>query len=384
MEKRLVYADFAATAVPSERALNKAMPYLKESFGNASGMYALGMRSARAVLDARKSIAASLGAKPEEIFFTSGGTESDNWAVRAAAESGARKGKRHLISSAVEHHAVINTLKDLETKGFTVTYLPVDKEGRLTAEQVREAITDDTALVSVMTANNEIGIIYPVDEIAEICRSRGVLFHTDAVQAVGHIPMDLSKLGADMVSLSGHKFGAMKGIGALYVRKGADIGSFMTGGAQESGRRAGTENVAAIVSMAEALAESIENMDAVNARLTVMRDRLIDGLTASIPDCFLNGGRENRLAGNVNLSVKGVDGESMLLMLDMMGIMASSGSACAVAQKDPSHVLLALGVDRKLAHGSLRLSLGCTTTDEEVDYMLERIPEAVSRLRALR
>lgn len=384
MEKRLVYADFAATAVPSERALNKAMPYLKENFGNASGMYALGMRSARAVLDARKSIAASLGAKPEEIFFTSGGTESDNWAVRAAAESGARKGKRHLISSAVEHHAVINTLKALETKGFTVTYLPVDKEGRLTAEQVREAITDDTALVSVMTANNETGTIYPVDEIAEICRSRGVLFHTDAVQAVGHIPMDLSKLGADMVSLSGHKFGAMKGIGALYVRKGADIGSFMTGGAQESGRRAGTENVAAIVSMAEALAESLENMDAVNARLTVMRDRLIDGLTASIPDCFLNGGRENRLAGNVNLSVKGVDGESMLLMLDMMGIMASSGSACAVAQKDPSHVLLALGVDRKLAHGSLRLSLGCTTTDEDVDYMLERIPEAVSKLRALR
>jgi len=384
MEKRLVYADFAATAVPSERALNKAMPYLKENFGNASGMYALGMRSARAVLDARKSIAASLGAKPEEIFFTSGGTESDNWAVRAAAGSGARKGKRHLISSAVEHHAVINTLKDLETKGFTVTYLPVDKEGRLTAEQVGEAITDDTALVSVMTANNETGTIYPVDEIAEICRSRGVLFHTDAVQAVGHIPMDLSKLGADMVSLSGHKFGAMKGIGALYIRKGADIGSFMTGGAQESGRRAGTENVAAIVSMAEALAESLENMDAVNARLTVMRDRLIDGLTASIPDCFLNGGRENRLAGNVNLSVKGVDGESMLLMLDMMGIMASSGSACAVAQKDPSHVLLALGVDRKLAHGSLRLSLGCTTTDEDVDYMLERIPEAVSRLRALR
>lgn len=384
MEKRLVYADFAATAVPSERALNKALPYLKENFGNASGMYALGMRSARAVLDARKSIAASLGAKPEEIFFTSGGTESDNWAVRAAAGSGARKGKRHLISSAVEHHAVINTLKALETKGFTVTYLPVDKEGRLTAEQVGEAITDDTALVSVMTANNETGTIYPVDEIAEICRSRGVLFHTDAVQAVGHIPMDLSKLGADMVSLSGHKFGAMKGIGALYVRKGADIGSFMTGGAQESGRRAGTENVAAIVSMAEALAESLENMDAVNARLTVMRDRLIDGLTASIPDCFLNGGRENRLAGNVNLSVKGVDGESMLLMLDMMGIMASSGSACAVAQKDPSHVLLALGVDRKLAHGSLRLSLGCTTTDEDVDYMLERIPEAVSKLRALR
>lgn len=384
MEKRLVYADHAATAVPSKRALDKAMPYLAESFGNASGVYALGMRSARAVFDARKSIAAFLGAKLEEIFFTSGGTESDNWAVRSAAELGARQGRRRIVTSAVEHHAVLNTLKYLEVQGFEVVYLPVDREGRLTASQAADALTDDTALVTVMTANNEIGTVYPTAEIAKICRERGILFHTDAVQTVGHLPTDVSRLGVDMLSLSGHKFGAMKGIGALYVRKGTDIDSFMKGGAQESGRRAGTENVAAIVSMAEALAESLEDLDAKNARLTAMRDRLIDGLLERIPECFLNGGREDRLAGNISLSVRGVEGEGMLLMLDMLGIMASSGSACAVAQKDPSHVLLAIGVDPKLAHGSLRLTLGADNTDEDIDYMLEKIPEGIAKLRALR
>ena len=384
MEKRLVYADHAATAVPSERAIAKAVPYLRENFGNASGVYSLGMRSARAVFDARKSIARSIGARPEEIFFTSGGTESDNWALRAAAELGAQKGKRRIITSAVEHHAVMNTLEYLGKQGFETVFLPVDRDGRLRAEQIADALTDDTALVTVMTANNEIGTIYPIEKIAEVCRERGVLFHTDAVQAVGHIPVDVSELGADMLSLSGHKFGAMKGIGALYVRRGVSIDSFMKGGAQESGRRPGTENVAAIVSMAEALEESLEDLDKKNARLAKMRDRLTDGLLELIPDCFLNGGREDRLAGNISLSVKGVEGESMLLMLDMMGIMASSGSACAAAQKDPSHVLLAIGVDPKLAHGSLRLTLGNSSTDEDIDYMLEKIPEGIAKLRQLR
>lgn len=384
MEKRLVYADHAATVKTTERALAAAMPYLTEDYGNASGVYSLGMRSARALFEARKSIAQSIGALAEEIFFTSGGTESDNWAIRAAAELGERSGRRRIITSAVEHHAVLNTLRYLESRGFEVVYLPVDGEGMLRAEQVADALTEDAALVTIMTANNEIGTVYPTAEIAAVCRERGVLFHTDAVQAVGHIPIDVSVLGADMLSFSGHKFGAMKGVGALYVRRGVQTGSFMLGGAQESGRRAGTENVAAIVSMAEALRECLEDMEQKNRRIAAMRDRLMNSLLGTVPECHLNGGTEHRLPSNLNLSFAGIAGESLLLMLDMQGIMASSGSACAVSQKDPSHVLLALGQDARLAHGSLRLTLGDDNTDEDIDYMIEKIPEAVARLRSMR
>ena len=379
--KKKIYADCAATAPLSERALAVAMPFLTESFGNAGSVHYLGMRSARAVFDARNKIAALLRAGAEEIFFTSGGSESDNWAIRSAAALGAKNGKRHIVTSAAEHHAVLNTCKYLEQNGCEVTYLPPDSEGRVSPESVANALREDTALVSVMYANNEVGTVNPVGEIAELCRSRGVLFHTDAVQAVGHEQIDVSTLGADMLSFSGHKFGAMKGIGGLYVRKGLKLPPLIFGGAQESGLRAGTENVPGIVSMAAALEESLEELKPKNTRLASLRDRITEDLLL-IPDSRLNGSRTERLAGNINISFAGVESESLILMLDIKGIQASGGSACTSHSPDPSHVLLSMGVDRALASGSLRLSLHPSLTEDEADRIINAVTETVAMLRA--
>lgn len=383
MEKHRIYADCAAASPLSERALLAAMPFLTEAFGNAGSVHSLGMRSARAVFDARKKLSELLGCDPRELFFTSGGTESDNWALRSAAELGEQNGKRHIVTTAVEHHAVLHTCAYLERRGFEVTYLPPDKEGRITASQVADAVREDTALVSVMYANNEVGVIYPIGEIAEACRKRGVLFHTDAVQAAGHEPISLRELGADMLSLSGHKFGAMKGIGALYVREGVKLPPFMLGGAQESGLRAGTENVPGIVSMAAALEESLEDLADKNRRLSALRDRVIDGLL-EIEGSALNGARDSRLAGNVSVSFEGIESESLVLMLDIKGIQASGGSACTSHSPDPSHVLLAMGQLRELAKGSLRLSFSPSLTDGDAEAVIATVTETVKLLRANR
>ena len=382
MEKRFVYADNAATTRISRTVLDAMMPALTGDFGNPSAVYRLGRDAAGTVLAARKQCADALGAKVSEVYFTSGGSESDNWAIKGAAALGATNGKRHIITSAVEHHAVLNSCAALEKNGFEVTYLMPDKYGRITAEQVAAAVREDTCLVSLMTANNEVGTLMPVAETAAICRERGVLFHTDAVQAVGHIPINVHELGVDMLSLSGHKIHAPKGIGILYVRSGVELPNFIDGGGQERGRRGGTENVHAIIGLGQALTEAVADITARNARIAALRDRLAEGLLA-IPRTHLNGHPTERLAGNLSLSLEGIEGESLLLMLDMRGICASSGSACSAGSTEPSHVLTAMGLTEQLAKGSLRLSLGDDTTDEDVDYMLDVIPECVSRLREM-
>lgn len=384
MEKRFVYADNAATTAISDSAFNAMLPYLKEQYGNPSSIYSLGMDAAKGVLNARRQVAEALGAaRPAEIYFTSGGSEADNMAVKSAAEIGAKNGKRHIITTNIEHHAVLHTCDYLEKHGFEVTYLPADKDGLITADQVENALRDDTAVVSVMAVNNEIGSILPIDEIGTICRSRGVLFHTDAVQAIGQLHFDLQKMNIDMLSLSGHKFHAPKGVGALYVRSGTPLESLIHGGAQERGKRAGTENVAGIVAMGTAITEAVSAIDERNNRIANMRDRLIDGILAGIPYSRLNGGRTHRSAGNVNISFRGIEGESLILALDIRGIAASSGSACASGSIDPSHVLTAIGLDAELAKGSLRLTLGDLNTKEDVDYILEVLPETVTRLRSM-
>ena len=377
---KTIYVDNAATTAMSDAAIKAMTPYLKEVYGNPSSLHTVGQVAKEALEDARVRIAKLLNAEPREIYFTSGGSEADNQAIRSAAYNGLRKGKKHIISTAFEHHAVLHTLKKLEQEGFEVTYLPVSKEGLVTAKQVEEAIRPDTALVSVMYANNEIGTIQPIREIGEICKRAGVTFHTDAVQAVGHIPVDVVADNIDMLSLSAHKFHGPKGVGALYCKKGIPLNTFIEGGAQERGRRAGTENIAGIMAMCAALEEACANMESNAKKLKAMRDRLIDGLL-KIPHSKLNGDREKRLPSNINMCFEGIEGEGLLLLLDAKGICASSGSACTSGSLDPSHVLLSIGLPHEVAHGSLRISLSENNSEEDADAILKAVPEVVSYLR---
>lgn len=379
---RKVYLDNAATTALSPKVLEKTMPYLTDIYGNASSPHSFGQTARIGVEHAREQVARAINADPSEIVFTGCGTESDNTVLFGVAERYAKKGD-HIITTNVEHHAILHSCAALEKKGIKVTYLPVDKDGLVTPEQVRDAITDKTILVSVMFANNEVGTIMPIPEIAAVCHEKGVLFHTDAVQAAGHIPIDVKAMGIDMLSISGHKFHGPKGVGVLYERKGIRLPSYIIGGEQEKGRRAGTENVAGIVGLGEALELAVTNMSETSARMTRMRDRLIEGIEATIPEVKLNGHRTKRLPNNVNFSIKYIEGESILLMLDMAGIAASSGSACTSGSLDPSHVLLALGLTHEVAHGSVRMTLGDDTTDEDIDYVLETLPKVAHRLRAM-
>lgn len=380
MEKRFVYADNAATTKVSQSVLDAMTPYLTEHYGNASSVYSIARTAKRAIEEARGKVAAALGAEPREIYFTSCGTESDNWAIKGAALRLAAKGKKHIVTSSIEHHAVLHTCEYLEKQGFEVTYLPVDGMGLVSPEQVEQAIRPDTALVTIMYANNEIGTIQPVAEIGKICRDKGVLFHTDAVQAVGNLAINVKEQNIDLLSLSGHKIHAPKGIGALYIRKGVAVDNFMHGGGQESGKRGGTENTAYIVGLGQAVEDAVKGLEAKAERLTKLRDRLIDGML-KIPVSRLNGDPVKRLCGNVNVSFEAVEGEALLLRLDLKGVCGSSGSACTSGSLDPSHVLLAIGLPHEIAHGSLRLSLGDDTTDEDVDYILEVLPGVVQTLR---
>lgn len=382
MDKRFIYADNAATTAVSQEVLDAMLPHFRTSYGNASSIYELGRNAQRDVENAREKVAAALGAEPNEIFFTSCGSESDNWAVKSTAERLAKKGKKHLITSVFEHHAILHTMEYLEKQGFEVTYVPVSDKGLIDPEDVRSAIREDTALVSIMYANNEIGTIQPIEEIAAICHEKKVLFHTDAVQAVGHVEIDVHKQGIDMLSLSGHKIHAQKGIGALYVKKGIPLPNLIHGGGQERAKRAGTENVPAIVGLGVAIESACKNIAEKAAIITPRRNRLIDGIL-KLPYTRLNGDRDKRLPGNLNISIEGIEGESLLLMLDMYGICASSGSACTSGSLDPSHVLLSIGLKHEIAHGSLRLSIEEDVTDEDVDYILEVIPKVVERLRSM-
>ena len=377
-----IYADNAATTKISQTAMKAMISAMENSYGNPSSMHQIGMAANDALQTAREQIARCLGCMPKEIFFTSGGTESDNQAIVSAAMLGAKKNKRHIISTAFEHHAVLHTLRRLKEQGFEIQLLDVGAEGNITAAQVEEAIRPDTCLVTVMFANNEIGSILPIAEIGEVCRAHGVLFHTDAVQAAGHIPVNVKKQNIDMLSLSAHKFHGPRGIGALYVKRGIELTSLMEGGGQERGKRPGTENLPAIMGMAAALKEECTLMEQNEAKVIAMRDRLIQGLS-QIPYSILNGSREKRLPGNVNFCFEGVSGESLLLLLDSRGICASSGSACASGALDPSHVLLSLGLAPEIAQGSLRISLDISNTEEEIDYMLEVIPQVVEQLRGM-
>ena len=377
---RFLYADHAATTALSPRALEAMTPYFRDAYGNPSSLYTFGQQAKSDLDAARAEVARCLNAKPEEIFFTSGGTESDNWALKAVAELRGGKG-RHIITSAIEHHAILHTLEHLEKAlGFSVTYLPVDSLGRVDPQAVKAAIRPDTILITVMAANNEIGTIEPIAEIGAIAREAGVLFHTDAVQAVGHIPVDVSAWNCDMLSLSGHKFHGPRGVGALYVRRGLRLPPLIHGGGQEKGRRSGTENVAAAVGLAAALREAVDGLTEESRRLSARRDRLIEGLTR-LPCSRLTGDPVHRLPGTASFVFEGVEGEALLLHLDAKGICASSGSACSSASLDPSHVLLAIGLPHEVAHGSLRLSLGEENTDEDVDYLLQAVPEVVEYLR---
>ena len=377
---RFIYADNAATTRLLPAVLEKMTPYMTEEYGNPSSLYAFGQTARQAVTDARQTVADCLHCRPDEVFFTSGGSESDNWAIKMAAHKMAEKGKKHIISSAFEHHAVLHSLDALEKQGFAITLLPVHENGIVTPEEVARALRTDTALVTIMTANNEIGSIQPVEAIGRLCRERGVWFHTDAVQAVGHIPVDFEAMHLDMLSLSAHKFHGPKGVGALLVRKGIRFGNLIDGGAQEKGHRAGTENTAGVVGLAEALRLACSSMESSAPRIAALRDRLIEGLL-TIPRSRLNGDPIHRLPGNCNISFEGIEGESLLLMLDLKGIAASSGSACTSGSLDPSHVLLAIGLEHAVAHGSLRLTLSEETTEEDVAYILECVPAVVRRLR---
>ena len=377
-----IYADNAATTKISQTAMKAMISAMENSYGNPSSIHQIGMAANDALQTAREQIARCLGCMPKEIFFTSGGTESDNQAIMSAAMLGAKQNKRHIISTAFEHHAVLHTLRRLKEQGFEIQLLDVGAEGYITAAQVEDAIRPDTCLVTVMFANNEIGSVLPIAEIGEVCRAHGVLFHTDAVQAAGHIPVNVKKQNIDMLSLSAHKFHGPRGIGALYVKRGIELTSLMEGGGQERGKRPGTENLPAIMGMAAALKEECTLMEQNEAKVIAMRDRLIQGLS-QIPYSILNGSREKRLPGNVNFCFEGVSGESLLLLLDSRGICASSGSACASGALDPSHVLLSLGLAPEIAQGSLRISLDISNTEEEIDYMLEVIPQVVEQLRGM-
>lgn len=377
---RFVYADNAATTRISDSVFQAMVPFLTEKYGNASSLYGLGRDSRRAIEAAREKTAKALGAEPREIYFTSCGSESDNWAIKSTALAMAQKGKKHIITTVFEHHAVFHTCQALERQGFEVTYLPVEPNGVVDIEKVKEAVRPDTALVTIMYANNEIGTIQPIPEIGALCQEKGVLFHTDAVQAVGAVPIDVKAQNIDLLSLSAHKFHGPKGIGALYIRKGLVIPNLVDGGGQERGRRAGTENNAYIVGLGTAIETACASIEEKNTRVSAMRDKLIAQLL-QIPHTRLNGDPIKRLPGNVNISFEGVEGESLLLMLDSRGICGSSGSACTSGSLDPSHVLLALGLKHETAHGSLRLSLSGENTMEDVDYILEQLPPIVQRLR---
>ena len=383
MEKRFVYADNAATTPVTPAVLEAMTPWLMENYGNPSSIYSIGRAARTAVEKARRQVAAALNAEPGEIYFTSCGTEADNWALKGSMRRWAAKGKKHLITAAFEHHAILHSAKALEKEGFEVTYLPVTPEGLVDPAELEKAIREDTALVSIMLANNEIGTVQPIAELAAIAHAHGAWFHTDAVQAVGHIPVDVKALGVDMLSLSGHKFHAPKGVGALYVKKGILPNIFMDGGAQEKNRRAGTSNVPGIVGMGEAAQLAAENMETAMAKVTAVRDHLIARIEAEIPYAKLNGHRTNRLPGNVNFCFRFIEGESMLMLLDAQGVCASSGSACTSGSLDPSHVLMAIGLKHEVAHGSLRLSLSELTTEEDIDYIIAQVPPIVEGLRAM-
>jgi len=375
-----VYADNAATTAMSQVAIDAMIPYMNKVYGNPSSLHSIGQEAKEALEAARETVAKCLGCEPREITFTSGGSEADNQAIISAARFGARKGKKHIISTAFEHHAVLHTLEKLSKEGFEVTYLDVSNGHNITARQVKDAIREDTCLVTVMYANNEIGSVLPIAEIGAVCKEAKVPFHTDAVQAVGHIHINVKEQNIDMLSLSGHKFHGPKGVGALYCRRGLPLANVIEGGAQERGKRAGTENIAGICAMAAAMKDSCEHIDENMPRVAAMRDKLIEGLS-KIPHSALNGDAVNRLPGNVNFCFEGIEGESLLLLLDMHGVCASSGSACTSGSLDPSHVLLAIGRVHDVAHGSLRLSLCEYNTDEEVDHILKVVPEVVAYLR---
>ena len=377
-----VYADNAATTSVSKTALDAMLPFLTENYGNPSSLYAFGQKAAEALQQARETVAACINAEPREITFTSGGSEADNQAIVSAARLGARKGKKHLISTQFEHHAVLHTLSKLEKEGFEVTLLDPHSDGVIRVEDVEAAIRPDTALVTIMFANNEIGTVQPIAEIGALCRAKGIPFHTDAVQAAGHMPIDVKAMNIDMLAMSGHKFHAPKGVGVLYARRGMVLTNIIEGGAQERGKRAGTENVAGIAALAAALKESCEHMEENTAKILPMRDKLFAELS-KIPHSRINGSLEHHVPGTVNMCFEGIEGESLLLMLDDQGICASSGSACTSGSLDPSHVLLAIGLPHEVAHGSLRLSIGEYNTMEEIDHICATVPKVVAYLRAM-
>ena len=379
---RTIYVDNAATTQTSKKVTDGMLPYMYEQYGNPSSLHSVGQRAKEVLEEARAKVARCLNANPSEIYFTSGGSESDNQAILSAAEIGLKKGKKHIISTKVEHHAVLHTLNKLKKQGFDIKLLDVDKEGFVTPEQVKDAIRDDTCLVTIMYANNEIGTIMPINEIGKVCREKGVTFHTDAVQAVGHLKIDVQDENIDMLSLSAHKFHGPKGVGALYVRKGIFLSSLIEGGAQEKNRRAGTENIPGIVGLSIAIEDAYEHLEENNHKMIILRDKLIDGLT-KIDHSALNGPRTNRSANNVNFCFEGIEGESLLLLLDAKGICASSGSACTSGSLDPSHVLLAIGRPHEVAHGSLRISLSESNTEEEIDYIIEQVEQVVCYLRRM-
>ncbi|MBQ7108185.1 MAG: cysteine desulfurase NifS [Clostridia bacterium] len=380
--QKFIYADNAATTALSKPVLDEMLPYLTTEYGNASSLYRLGGRAKAAVNTARERVAAAIGAEAREIYFTGGGSESDNWAIKGIAEAMAKKGKKHIISTAFEHHAVLHTLEKLKKNGFEITLLPVYENGIVRLSDLEAAIKEDTALVTIMYANNEIGTIQPISEIGEICKKHGVIFHTDAVQAVGNVKIDVKQENIDLLSMSSHKFHGPKGVGALYIRKGLVVPNLIDGGAQERGRRAGTENTAGIVGMGKALEIAVSTMDERNEKLVAIRERIIDG-ALKIERSRVNGDRVARLPGNVSLCFEGVEGESLLLMLDLKGVAASSGSACTSGSLDPSHVLLSLGLPHEIAHGSLRLSFSEDNTLEDADYILSVLPEIIERLRSM-
>lgn len=382
MENRLIYVDNSATTPISKEVLDAMMPWLTEGYGNASSIYSKGREAGWALKGAREQIASILGAQPNEIYFTSGGSESDNWAIKGAAATMAKRGKKHIITSAFEHHAVLHSCAALEKQGFEVTYVPVHENGIVRVEDIEAAIRPDTGLVTIMYANNEIGTVQPIKEIGALCRKHKIWFHTDAVQAFGHVPINVEEQNIDMLSVSGHKIHAQKGVGMLYVKKGVVLPNLIDGGAQERGKRAGTENIAGIVGLAKAMEIASQNIEERGERTKVLRDKLIDNIL-KIDRTRLNGDREQRLPGNVNISIEGIEGESLLLSLDMYGICASSGSACTSGSLDPSHVLLAIGLCHEVAHGSLRISLSDENTMEDVDRILEVLPGIVERLRSM-
>ena len=375
-----VYLDNSATTPLKREVLDEMMPYLTEHFGNPSSIYKIGREAKAGIETAREKVARAIGAEPKEIYFTGCGTEADNWAIKGIAQSKAKKGK-HIITSAIEHHAVLHTLENLEKQGYEVTYLPVDEYGKISLDDLKAAIRPDTILITIMTANNEVGTIQPISEIGAIAKEHGVLFHTDAVQAIGSVAIDVKSMNIDLLSLSAHKFGGPKGVGAMYARTNVLPAVFMHGGAQERARRAGTENVASIVGLGKAIELATENLTEKTAKISAMRDRLIKEISEKIPYIKLNGHPTDRLPGNVNFSFNFIEGEALLLMLDLNGIAASSGSACTSGSLDPSHVLLALGLPHEIAHGSLRLSIGEINTEDDIDYVLEVLPGIVQRLR---